>query len=92
MSLGSQTAKGDFRPERTDAEKAWIATELEEQVARYQKIVEEMEALTPQREKWVAEFLERIQTRGFHWHDSNKRVIPPEEIRPQDGRELRVVY
>jgi hypothetical protein len=48
--------------------------------------------LTPQREKWVAEFLQRIQTRGFHVHAANRRVIPKSEIRPRDGRPLQVIF
>ena len=51
-----------------------------------------MEDLTKEREGWVADFLKRIQTRGFHWHAENKRVISKDEVRPRDGRPLQVVY
>jgi len=76
----------------TADEQAWCDEELKEQIARYETIVKEMEALTKEREQWVADFLHRVQTRGFHWHAENRRVIPKEEIRPRDGRPLQVIY
>jgi hypothetical protein len=92
MTLGSLTGQGNLRPEMTADQKAWFEQELKEQVARYEVIVKEMDDLTEQREKWVAEFTERIQSRGFHWHAENRRVIPKDEIRPRDARPLQVVY
>lgn len=92
MTLGSQIGKGNLRPEMTADEKAWFDEELKEQIARYETIVKEMEDLTAEREQWVADFLHRVQTRGFHWHAENRRVIPKEEIRPRDGRPLQVIY
>ncbi len=92
MTLGSLTGKGNLRPEMTADEKRWVAEELKEQIARYETVVKEQEALTAEREKWVADFLHRIQTRGYHWHAENRRLIPKEEIRPRDGRPLQVIY
>jgi hypothetical protein len=92
MTLGSTTIKGNLRPKMTKEEAAWVKQELAEQVDRYKKIVAEQEALTPQREKWVKEFLERIQTRGFHVHAAMRRVIPKNEVRPRDGRPLQVIF
>ncbi|MFL2769914.1 MAG: hypothetical protein ACJZ9F_02785 [Rhodospirillaceae bacterium] len=92
MTVGSQIGRGNLRPEMTADEKAWCDEELKEQIARYETIVKEMEALTKEREQWVADFLHRVQTRGFHWHAENKRIIPKEEIRPRDGRPLQVIY
>ncbi len=73
--------------------KAWIDAEVAEQVTRYQEIVEEMDGIDGEREQWYAEFLERIQTRGYHVHADILRVIQPEEIpkRPPD-RKLQVVF
>jgi hypothetical protein len=76
----------------TKDEAAWVKQELAEQIDRYKKIVQDMEALAPQREKWVADFLHRIQTRGFHVHAAIRRVIPKNEVRPRDGRPLQVVF
>lgn len=92
MTLGSLTGKGNLRPEMTAAEKTWFEEELKEQLDRYETIVKEMEDLTAEREQWVADFLHRIQTRGYHWHAENRRVIPKDEIRPRDGRPLQVIY
>ncbi|MBL8630052.1 MAG: hypothetical protein JNM81_10515 [Rhodospirillaceae bacterium] len=92
MSFGSTTITGNVRPKLTKEELAFVKQELTEQLERYNKIVQEQEALTPQREKWVKEFLHRIQTRGYHVHAGMKRVIPKEEIRPRDGRPLQVIF
>jgi hypothetical protein len=92
MSFGSTTITGNVRPKMTKEELAFVKQELAEQLERYNKIVQEQEALTPQREKWVKEFLHRIQTRGYHVHAGMKRVIPKEEIRPRDGRPLQVIF
>ncbi len=92
MTLGSQIVKGNLRPEMTAEEKKWFDEELQEQIARYEAVVKNMESLSKEREEWVADFLHRIQTRGFHWHAENKRIIPKDEIRPRDGRPLQVVY
>ncbi len=70
----------------------WIDDEIAEQLARYQKIVEEMEAIAPERERWVREFLERIQTRGYNMHADMLRQIPPNEIPKRPDRKLRVVF
>ena len=92
MTLGSLLVKGNLRSEMTAEEKAWFEEELQDQIARYEKIVQQMEAQSAEREQWVADFMQRIQTRGFHWHAENRRVIPKEEIRPRDGRPLQVIY
>lgn len=92
MTLGSTTIRGNLRPKMTKDEAAWVKQELAEQIERYKKIVQDMEAIAPQREKWVAEFLQRIQTRGYHVHAGIRRVIPKSEIRPRDGRPLQVVF
>jgi hypothetical protein len=92
VTLGCLATKGNLRAEMTADEKAWFEEELKEQIERYETIVKQMEDITADREKWVADFLHRVQTRGFHWHAHNRRVIPKEEIRPRDGRPLQVVY
>ncbi len=92
MTLGTLTGKQNLRPEMTAEEKAWFEEELKEQLERYETIVKEMEDLSSEREQWVADFLHRVQTRGFHWHAENRRVIPKDEIRPRDGRPLQVIF
>ncbi|MGB1876351.1 MAG: hypothetical protein ACPHGY_05415, partial [Rhodospirillaceae bacterium] len=92
VTLGTLTGKQNLRPEMTAEEKAWFEEELKEQLERYETIVKEMEDLSSEREQWVADFLHRVQTRGFHWHAENRRVIPKDEIRPRDGRPLQVIF
>ena len=77
---------------RSAAVRTWLKKEKDEQKARYQKIVEEMDALASKRDKWVAEFLERIQTRGFNVHADIKRKIAPEEIPKKPRRKFKVVF
>lgn len=80
------------KPKRSPAVRAWLKQELKEQQERHKKIVAEMDALSPQREKWIEEFFQRIQTRGFCVHWDIRRKIAPEEIPPRPKRKLRVVY
>jgi len=72
--------------------RAWIDAEAAEQLARYRTIVEEMDAIKDDRERWYAEFFERIQTRGYNVHADILRVIAPEEIPKRPDRKLRVVF
>lgn len=78
--------------DRSPAVRAWIRREIREQEVRYRKIVREMEALEPQRELWIHEFFERIQTRGYCVHAGIRRRIKPREIPRRPRRKLRVVY
>lgn len=70
----------------------WLRQELQEQAARYRKIQSQMDSLTPRRERWIKEFLERIQTRGFNVHSGILRKIKAEELHKRRKRKLRVVY
>jgi len=80
------------KPKRRPAVKAWLKQELKEQQGRYKKIVADMQALAPQREQWIKEFFERLQTRGFSVHAGIRRKIQSEEIPQRPKRKLRVVY
>ena len=71
---------------------AWLKREIADQKVRYRKIVAEQDALAPKRDRWVAEFLERIQTRGYHFHFNMMRKISPEEIPTQPKRKFKVVF
>ena len=71
---------------------SWLRKEEVQQRKRYRKIVAEQEALTPKRDKWIAQFLQRIQTRGFHVHYDQMRKVRPEEIPVKPKRKFRVVF
>ncbi len=72
--------------------RAWIDAEVAEQLARYREIVDEMDALEPDRERWITDFLERIQTRGYNVHADILRLIRPDELPVRPDRKLRVVF
>lgn len=72
--------------------RAWLRKEALEQKERYKKIVAEQDALSPKRDKWVAEFLHRIQTRGFNVHADMRRKIPDSEIPKKPRRKFKVVF
>jgi hypothetical protein len=77
---------------RSREAEAWINREIKEQKARYRKIVKEQDALSPKRDKWIADFLQRIQTRGTHVHFDQMRKVRPEEIPVKPKRKFRVVF
>jgi len=79
--------------QRSPAAKAWLKREIAEQKARYKEISKRInEDLAPRRERWYAEFLERIQTRGFSVHFDQLRKITPDELPKKPKRKQRVVY
>jgi len=81
------------KPQRSEEVEKWIAKEVSEQQARYEKIAYEMNVeLAEQREVWIKEFYERITTTGFYWHADNKRVIKQEELFQKPDREFKVVF
>lgn len=72
---------------------AWLKKEVAEQKARFRKIEHEMNVtIAKQRDKWIDEFLHRIQTRGYHVHFNMQRRIKPEEIPKRPKRKFKVVF
>ena len=72
---------------------AWIAREDEDQMGHYQRIYQEMERLAPSRDRWIAEFFERISgPRGYSVHAGQRRTIPEDEIPQRPDRPWRVVW
>lgn len=78
--------------QRSREVEAWLRREIGEQKTRYRKIVAEQDALAPKRDKWIADFLQRIQTRGTHVHFNLMRKVRPEEIPTRPKRKFRVVF
>ncbi len=71
----------------------WIDAELKEQQVRYETIVQEMNIdLAPQRDIWVQEFFERLQTRGTNVHSDMMRVVKKDEIPVRPDRPFKVVF
>ena len=82
----------DTKPARKAEAQSWIKENIAEQKKRYAAIVKEQDELAPQREKWVAEFLRIVQTRGFTVSGDMKRVIKPSEIARKPKGKHQVVF
>ena len=81
------------KPKREAEVQAWIDSEVAEQKKRYEQIAHAMNVeLAEQREKWIAEFYERITTTGFYWHADNKKIIKKEDLFMKPDREFKVVF
>ena len=79
------------RFERPAEVELWIRREVQAQERIYRGIVRDMNALNDRRIKWVKEFYQRLQTRGFSVHAGLRRKVRPEEIPPVPKR-IRVVF
>jgi hypothetical protein len=78
---------------RSREAEAWLRKEVTEQKARYRKIEHEQHVtLAKKRDQWIDDFLERIQTRGYHVHFNMMRKIKPEEIPTKPRRKFKVVF
>ena len=71
---------------------SWIGNELKQQQKRFKKILKNMEDLSPKRDKWIAEFFDRITTRGTNIDGDIRRVVAPEELPKKPKRKFRVTY
>ncbi len=63
----------DDKPAMSAQARAWLDEEIKAQEVRFAAIVAEQEALTPEREKWYADFLHIIQTKGFNVTGDQRR-------------------
>ncbi len=77
--------------EKSEAADKWIRDEAAQQQERYEQIVKEMDDLGPERDVWVENFFERIQTRGFNVHFDNRRAIRADELPKRPARKFKVV-
>ena len=77
---------------KSPAVRKWLKKEIAEQKARYKAIVKEMDELGPKRDKWVEDFFQRIQTRGYNIHFNMRRPIQPDELPKKPRRKFRVVF
>ena len=84
----------DEKPARSDEVKAWLKQEIGAQDERYQEIVKEIEALQGKRDKWYAEFLNIIQTKGVNVNGDLRRIVTKDEVpeRPDRPDADRVIW
>ncbi|MEM7612444.1 MAG: hypothetical protein AAF270_12230 [Pseudomonadota bacterium] len=82
------------KPARGKEATEWLEEEIAAQQLRYQAIVEEQEALTPEREKWYEEFLHIVSTKGFNMTGDQRRVIGKDELpkKPDRPDAMKVVW
>ncbi len=94
MTASNEKRVQHHKPARSPEAEAWLKTEIEDQERRYRDIVAEQEALTPEREKWYAGFLDIVQSKGFNVTGDTRRVISPEEVPEKPDRDdaMRVVW
>ena len=82
----------DQAPPSGEEVREWVARNGEDQDRRQSRISDEMEALAPERDRWVEAFLQRIQTRGFNVDGDQKRRITREEIPEKPDRPFKVIF
>jgi hypothetical protein len=82
----------DQKPPRTADAQAWFKENVAEQKKRYAAIVREMDSLEKDRERWYAEFLRIIQTRGFNANGDQRVVIPAKLIPKKPKGRSKVVF
>jgi len=79
--------------EKTPAARGWIRAETAAQRKRYKEIEHRINVtLAPVRERRYREFLERIQSRGYHVTYDQLRKIPDAEMPVEPKRRHRVVF
>lgn len=82
----------DLKPARKADAQAWFKENVAEQKRRYAAIVKEMDGLEKDREKWYAEFLKIIQTKGFNANGDMRVQIPAKLIPKKPKGKSRVVF
>lgn len=82
----------DLKPARKADAAAWFKENVAEQKKRYAAIVKEMDELERDREKWYAEFLRIVSTKGWNVNGDQRVVVPPRELPKKPKGRSRVVF
>ncbi len=82
----------DQAPPMSPEQLEWFKANLEQQKLRHADIVAEMKSLALDRDRWIAEFLERIQERGFNYNCDARRKITEAELPSRPDRPFKVVF
>ncbi|MEC9375445.1 MAG: hypothetical protein VYA80_03620 [Pseudomonadota bacterium] len=73
--------------------KAWLKKEVAGQRKLHKKIAQEVNVdLAEKRSKWYEAFFNRIQTRGFNVHYTERRQIGDDELPKKPRRKDRAVW
>lgn len=83
----------DMKPARKADAQAWFKENVAAQKKRYAEIVKEMNGIDKDREKWYAEFLQIVSTRGWNTHADQRAVVKAKDLpkRPK-GHRNQVVW
>ncbi|MCC7258332.1 MAG: hypothetical protein IT486_08165 [Gammaproteobacteria bacterium] len=82
----------DVRPPRKpDAEK-WLRENVTEQKKRYAAIVREMDGIEKERQRWYAEFLHIVSTRGWNVNGDQRMVVPVKDLPKRPKGRSKVVF
>ncbi|MGI9309377.1 MAG: hypothetical protein ACR2P6_08945 [Gammaproteobacteria bacterium] len=82
----------DDAPELSKAQRDWLDKNVAVQKQRHASIVDDMEQLSAQRDEWIEQFLERLQTRGFNYNCDALRKITKDELPLKPERPFKVVF
>lgn len=82
----------DMKPARKADASAWFKENVAEQKKRYAAIVKEMNSIERDRQKWYAEFLRIIQTKGFNANGDQRVVIPAKLVPKKPKGRSKVVF
>jgi hypothetical protein len=82
----------DLKPARKADAQAWFKENVAEQKKRYAAIVKEMDELENDREKWYAEFLRIVSTRGWNVNGDQRMVVPASKLPKKPKGRSKVVF
>jgi hypothetical protein len=78
-------------PRKADAHR-WFKENVAEQKKRYAAIVKEMDELERDREKWYAEFLRIVSTKGWNVNGDQRVVVPARDLPKKPKGRSKVVF
>jgi hypothetical protein len=82
----------DVRPPRKADAQAWFKENVGDQKRRYAAIVKEMDSIEKDREKWYAEFLRIVSTKGWNVNGDQRMVVPASKLPKKPKGRSRVVF
>jgi hypothetical protein len=82
----------DLKPPRKADAQAWFKENVAEQKKRYAAIVKEMNELERDREKWYAEFLQIVSTKGWNVDGDRRVVVPARNLPKKPKGRSKVVF
>ena len=82
----------DVRPPRKANAQAWLKENVADQKKRYAAIVKEMDGLEKDREKWYAEFLRIVSTKGWNVNGDQRMVVAVKDLPKKPRGRSKVVF